>query len=109
MSLIYPEVPALLKPDGTWDEAKEPMFKFRYQVKDAEGNVISESIHDSLDDIPSASFRLKAKVGQFIEHWTDELRALRPRESVSVFQLDPNQLLSVSDGFKIVLRRPLPI
>ena len=43
-----------------------------------------------------------------VTNWEGFLKDLKPQVQgeVSVFKLDPNQLLSVSGGYKVLLKRP---
>jgi len=106
-SLVEPDMEPLLNPDGTWNN-EPPVFKILVQ-KEGE----PDRIYDKPDDIPNMPTatldRLTWSVDISVQHWEKELGLLPPQssESISVFQLDPNQLLTVSGGFKVVLRRPL--
>ena len=108
LTLVYPDIAQLLKPDGTWDNTKSPVFRFSH--RDPVTGV--ETVYDALDQIPGISPVIAAGLerGQdaFVEKWEDFLKTLGPDTKViPVFELDPNQLLSVSGGYKTLLRRPL--
>ena len=109
LDLIYPDIPPLLRDDGTWDTTRPPVFKFSY----VDPTTKIASIYDSADEIPNIGpfdkVELRNGLSNFRTYWEQNfLSDLRTQNSqMSVFQLDPNQLLTVSSGFKVLLKRPL--
>ncbi|HIB67723.1 MAG TPA: hypothetical protein EYO33_22150 [Phycisphaerales bacterium] len=105
IELIYPDVSSLLESDGSWNPSNRPVFRFL--------NTKTSEIYESLADVPdlAPSDILKATKGvtAYVDAvWIPMLKDFKERsKEVKVFQLDPNQLLTVSSGFKVVLRRPL--
>ena len=100
-TMVLPDINDYVGPDGTWTK-ETPVFKVEY------GGVI----YDRPEDIPGIKDTVAEKLNFNIELaksvWTGKLDGLTPQtQNVSVFQLDPNQLLTVSDGYKVLLRRPL--
>ena len=100
-TIVYPEdISNIQNPDGTWN-GSIPNYQF---VKD-------DNLYSSIEDVPGATALDSAKVTKGLSEYTidDVSRALVSHQgtgSVKVFQLDPNQLLTVSAGYKILLKRP---
>lgn len=103
ITVIYPDITSLLGPDGEWDQSKDSAIRFR------QNGVLYDSVEGIPNIPPLKKTDLKKSVGQYIKaKWIPFLESLGSGEKkVTVFQLDPNQLLTVSSGYKVVLRRPL--
>ena len=102
ITLISPELDSLLKDDGTWNSAP---VNFRFS-KDG-------VVYDSLQAIPALdpSIVSTLRLGESRHHddwvdWLEDRKPLEPQQE-AIFQLDPNQLLTVSEGYRVMLRRPL--
>jgi hypothetical protein len=101
VTLIPPSLDTLLEDDGTWNG--NPV-SFKYE----KGGVV----YESLDQVPGLGGALAdLQIGEYRHQgeWEDWLKDQKPitNDQEVIFQLDPNQLLTVSGGYKIVLRRPL--
>ena len=106
ITIVPPRIESLMNADGTWDKSK---IVFQYSYEDPDTHITT--VHDTLAEISrlgtSDRLRLESRIGDFVALWEKHLDDFPPSDEISVFQLDPNQLLTVSDGFKILLRRPL--
>ena len=106
-SLIDPSMESLVEADMTWNRVT-PEFKILVQSPGQ-----PDQIYDNPDEIPGLTQTKIDSLALVVEltqrHWISELELLQPQQLdvQSIFQLDPNQLLTVSNGFKVVLRRPL--
>ena len=104
LTLIQPDLSLLLKPDGTHNGV-EPVFGFQ---DDTTGIVYA-----SLAEVPGleatgALSDLEDRVAIYTNDFTIFLQGLEATQSdESIFQLDPNQLLTISQGFRVVWRRNL--
>ena len=102
IAVIYPDVATLLAPDGSWDRSADSTIRF------SAGGVIYESVDDIPVTEPAHSVDLKKAYGKYLkETWKPFLEGLGTKKEETVFQLEPNQLLTVTSGFKVVLRRPV--
>ena len=99
ISLVSPDLASLLNSDGTWN-LKPVVFAFE---KDG-------VVYPNLSDVPglsgTAEARFRPEMRAFKNSWTADLKNRKPSQKSEIFQLDPNQLLSISEGFKVLLRRP---
>ena len=103
VEIVYPnDVSEIVKPDGTWN-GQVPSF----------GYVKGAVTYNSLSDIPGISGTDLAWIMKGLVDYTEGDVAPKLPEyfgkslETSVFQLDPNQLLTVTGGYRAVLRRPL--
>ena len=103
IEMVLPDLSTVLSKDGTWNQQALPAL--RYTVTD------SSTVYDSLADVPHLTgvqrFRLEEGEQEYADAVRAALLALPPSSTVQIFQLDPNQLLTVSSGVKVLLRRPL--
>ena len=111
LELLPPDLTALISEDGTWN-GTEP--NFRYGQLDDNGNPTGV-VYNGLAEVPRLSGStvrdLEGMVENdfspaFIENFLKTLNSQNAKIE-NIFQLDPNQLLTVSGGYKEVLRRPL--
>ena len=101
-TLVFPrDVSSIQNPDGTWNGTL-PAYRF---LKDG-------VVYSSFAELPGASGADSLKITKGLTQYTsgDVNQALIAHSSdtqkVQVFQLDPNQLLTVSSGFKVLMKRP---
>lgn len=110
IEVLSPDVQSLLKSDGSWDQSKSPSFKFSHT--DSKTGVVT--LYDSASEIPGVNMILASQIDREVgitkNKWiTDFLPSLplQGGSGIPVFQLDPNQLLTVTAGFRVLLRRPI--
>ena len=107
VTIVFPGADELLEKDGSWNGV-DPVYKYAFE--DEHGNITN---YDNLSDVPDAKPSDVIKVTKALATYTTTkaIPSLRKQVgnsgTISVFQLDPNQLLTVTSGFKVVLRRPL--
>ena len=105
LELISPDLSLLVGPDGVWNGAA-PTFRFK-DTKTGE-------IYSGLSEVPRLDESALRDIGSqmtsdFVPSFEAFLGTLTPQNTrtENIFQLDPNQLLSVSEGFKVILHHPL--
>lgn len=101
-TLVLPDINDYVGSDGLWT-GETPTFKIEYDGV----------IYDRPEDIPGLSTQTTDQLRGNMLHaeavWIGTLENLTPQtRTETVFQLDPNQLLTVSEGYKVILRRSLP-
>ena len=106
LDLVYPATSSLMDSNGQWNQVA-PIYRFRHS--DENGIV---TLHEDLSTVSGLSDVDRAEVVKGLIKYTDDhvipkLEVVNSSTTVSVFHLDPNQLLRLSSGFKVVLRRPL--
>lgn len=111
LSLLSPDLGPLIGEDGTWNGTKP---SFRFEELDEGGNptgVIYRSLAEVPDLTPEEIAIMDSMVsGEFTTHFENTfLTTLNSQntEVQNIFQLDPNQLLTRSEGYKVLLRRSL--
>ena len=102
-SLVLPEdISSIQNADGTWN-GQTPAYKFEKGGK----------VYGSINDIPGISAAEAIRVSTNLAEYTSEdvsnalLAQSGGSANVPVFQLDPNQLFTLSKGFRVLIRRPL--
>lgn len=111
LKLLSPDLGPLIGEDGTWNRT-EPSFRF--ERLDSSGNPTG-TIYNSLAEVPGLDedliINLNARVeDEYTQNFKDNfLSTLNSQntEVQNIFQLDPNQLLTRSEGYKVLLRRSL--
>lgn len=105
--LIKPDLQSLLTDEGVWN--KEPV-EFQFVFEDPATKVtMTVSRLSDVSILDSDELRNLARGhDNLVTNWEGFLKDLKPQVQgeVSVFKLDPNQLLSVSGGYKVLLKRP---
>ena len=108
ISLVKPALENLLGDDGTWNSLP---VNFKFVHTDQSTKVTTT--YSKLSDIPSLKPEelrdLSRGRDALLERWESFLIGLKPQNQgdVSVFELEPNQLLTVSNEYKVLLRRPV--
>ena len=106
-ALVFPEIDTLLDSEGNWNGV-EPVYRF--SQLDADGKT---QIYESFADIPGVEVSDELFLTADLAKYTTEklMPALGNKsetQQLKVFELDPNQLLTISSGFKVILKRPRP-
>ncbi len=105
LELLSPDLSLLVGSDGTWN-GNAPSFRFKNTVTGTEYSHLSEVPGLKESTIRDLSFKMETA---FIPNFVSFLKTLNLQniEVQNIFELDPNQLLTVSEGYKVLLRRPL--
>ena len=108
LELVNPDLSPLLGEDGVWTRNKDPDPTFRF--KDTK----SGNIYASLAEVPGLKDSPVRDItnlidSDFVPGFEDFLGTLNRQntEIENIFHLDPNQFLSRSESYKVLLRRPL--
>lgn len=105
LELVNPDLGLLIGPNSTWNGVA-PSFRF----KDTKTGAIYSGLSAVPGLDPATLEDIETKLRYFITvDWTPFLGTLSPQnvQVENIFQLDPNQLLTVSGGYKVLLRRSL--
>ena len=105
LTLVPPDISTLQNSNGTWNGV---VPNYRFSAND------TGEIFNSLDEVPgltkSEDIRLTKGIALYNKQKViPKLKGMVGDSSHSVFQLDPNQLLTVSSGYKVLITRPLEI